>query len=734
MTKKLKIRVARQLDEKKNDAVSKKIEYLMDKEGKPQDQAVAIALSMDERGELEEDQLEEKCQKGYKTHHKRKTKVMFGKRYRNCVKNERQLSDAEKMTMDDILSDNDVISFDFDNTLIKSYPDYAEDGSVFYANGGSNASMRRLILDLIDDPSKKVYVVTARKQEIDEKVPETSIETVLNKLHLEPDGFFYTDGERKVTKLKELGVQVHFDDDKKEHAALQGSGIQSFYPDEFLEDTMNVSKAVAVTMDNKVLILKRADTGEFDIPGGHGKDGETSEFTAFRETKEETGLELSNIHKISTKQVTFQGREETITYLYAKLNSTSEVLASEIDLDTNENTEFYFVDPQSIDDYMGNATQNLKNVGNTIKSLTIDEQMEPFQRKMAAGYSEKKKKMIGQGGNKYKSAAYSQKPSYKRSKSAPPGFGAMGEGLVREEMKNMLSEIDFDLSKLKMKDQLCPSIWKNNELMADVRRKLLQIAEDFINDSPIEGRVEDITLTGSLAGYNYHDGSDIDLHLLVDFGEEDEIVQKLMNLMRISWNENHNIYIGGHEVEIYVQDANEKHYSAGVYSLSDGKWLVEPSKEAIELDFDAIVNKAQGLSDEIDAIEEDYLAKRYEKAQKSVERLREKMKNMRSDGLEDEGIYSIENMAFKLLRNSGQIGKLMNLGNDSYDSELSDSRKGKIRVNIVQNVDEKKKKRRKKRKKAKKRRYHGVYYPYGGLQDTFSGGSGDGGDGGGGGE
>jgi hypothetical protein len=73
MTKKLKIRVARQLDEKKNDAVSKKIEYLMDKEGKPQDQAVAIALSMDERGELEENQLEEKCQKGYKTHHKRKT-------------------------------------------------------------------------------------------------------------------------------------------------------------------------------------------------------------------------------------------------------------------------------------------------------------------------------------------------------------------------------------------------------------------------------------------------------------------------------------------------------------------------------------------------------------------------------------------------------------------------------------------------------------------------------------
>ena len=34
------------------------------------------------------EEIEEKCQKGYKTHPTRKTKVMFGKRYRNCVKAE----------------------------------------------------------------------------------------------------------------------------------------------------------------------------------------------------------------------------------------------------------------------------------------------------------------------------------------------------------------------------------------------------------------------------------------------------------------------------------------------------------------------------------------------------------------------------------------------------------------------------------------------------------------------
>ncbi len=34
------------------------------------------------------DLLGERCQKGYKTHPKRKTKKMFGRTYRNCVKAE----------------------------------------------------------------------------------------------------------------------------------------------------------------------------------------------------------------------------------------------------------------------------------------------------------------------------------------------------------------------------------------------------------------------------------------------------------------------------------------------------------------------------------------------------------------------------------------------------------------------------------------------------------------------
>ena len=227
------------------------------------------------------------------------------------------MTEQEKITLSQIVRDNSIISFDFDNTLVKSFTDINQDGELQYVSGGSNVTMINLMKNLIDDPSKKVYLVTSRSESGEERAGDQSVKSQLERLNIRPDGVFFTNSQPKVTKLKELGVEIHFDDDKKEHQDIQGSGIQSFYPDDFVEDTNQVSKVVAVTLDNKVLILKRADTGEFDIPGGHGKSGETPQFTAIRETLEETGLDLFNIKKINTKQVEFQGRKEEITYLYA---------------------------------------------------------------------------------------------------------------------------------------------------------------------------------------------------------------------------------------------------------------------------------------------------------------------------------------------------------------------------------------------------------------------------------
>ena len=51
-----------------------------------------VNISKEDLQQIIKEELEavlyEKCQKGYKTHEKRKTKEMFGKTYRNCVKAE----------------------------------------------------------------------------------------------------------------------------------------------------------------------------------------------------------------------------------------------------------------------------------------------------------------------------------------------------------------------------------------------------------------------------------------------------------------------------------------------------------------------------------------------------------------------------------------------------------------------------------------------------------------------
>lgn len=45
--------------------------------------------------EMVKQQLEERCQKGYKTHPTRKTKKMFGRTYRNCVKAESMVNEDD---------------------------------------------------------------------------------------------------------------------------------------------------------------------------------------------------------------------------------------------------------------------------------------------------------------------------------------------------------------------------------------------------------------------------------------------------------------------------------------------------------------------------------------------------------------------------------------------------------------------------------------------------------------
>ena len=210
--------------------------------------------------------------------------------------------------------------------------------------------------------------------------------------------------------------------------------------------------------------------------------------------------------------------------------------------------------------------------------------------------------------------------------------------------------------------ELNPALWDNNRLRPEVREKLLKIAHHFalyLNVSRLY--LKDVTLSGSSAGYNYSEYSDIDLHLVVSkTNGNDELYTAKKNL----YNNEHNLAIGNIPVELYVQPADQKHHSAGIYSVLDDKWINEPVHEEPTTDPKDIKAKARNYASKINsAMRSGDLAK----CRETMEELR----RLRKAGLEAGGEQSVENLAFKLLRARGQIDKMRKYITKLDSAELS---------------------------------------------------------------
>jgi hypothetical protein len=181
-------------------------------------------------------------------------------------------------------------------------------------------------------------------------------------------------------------------------------------------------------------------------------------------------------------------------------------------------------------------------------------------------------------------------------------------------------------------------------------------------------------LVGSLVGYNWSEFSDFDLHILYDFndsGDKKELYEDLFRLKKTVFNAAHDIYIKGYEVEVYVQDLNEKNESLGVYSIMDNEWVQIPNKEEFTLDKTKVKQKAEQWMDIIDGVLENAEDEELEDAVKLVKKYREKLRKYRTCGLKKEGEFSYENLVFKFLRRNGYIEKLENFKNKIVDKRLS---------------------------------------------------------------
>ena len=232
------------------------------------------------------------------------------------------------------------------------------------------------------------------------------------------------------------------------------------------------------------------------------------------------------------------------------------------------------------------------------------------------------------------------------------------------------------INSFDIQDTLVPEVWDNEQLKPEVREKLLQIAQDFFDslELPKGTKLKDIKLTGSLANYNWSKFSDFDLHLVLDFSEiddDEEFVRNYFMAKKGIWNDAHDITIYGFPVEIYVENEGESHTASGLYSILNDEWIVIPKKQEVMIDKDDISTKAEDYISQTEEVQKLYDEGKYEEVIIKVDKIKERLRNMRSSGLEKGGEYSVENLAFKVLRRSDIIGQLNDLKSQSYDTIMT---------------------------------------------------------------
>lgn len=217
-------------------------------------------------------------------------------------------------------------------------------------------------------------------------------------------------------------------------------------------------------------------------------------------------------------------------------------------------------------------------------------------------------------------------------------------------------------------DTLNPQAWSGTNLRPEVHDHLLKIASKFVEYLEIPNfQVLDIVLTGSNANYNWNQFSDFDLHVVTDYDNLQcpDIAENFYNAKKKIWNDAHDIKIGQHEIELYIEDNDNPPKSSGMYSLQDDAWIKKPRHEAPDIDDRAVQVKVKYLLDT--------LRKTLQHATdpEDLKMVLTRLRDMRRAGLESGGEFGVENLAFKTLRNMKAIDMLAQAFYRLQDRELT---------------------------------------------------------------
>jgi predicted nucleotidyltransferase len=223
------------------------------------------------------------------------------------------------------------------------------------------------------------------------------------------------------------------------------------------------------------------------------------------------------------------------------------------------------------------------------------------------------------------------------------------------------------LGSVRPKRGLSPKVWDGDTLRPEIANALGRIAKRFLEELELELDIEDIILTGSYAGRTWGPGSDLDLHIIADFGSFDdpEAAQRATKLAKFKWEEEHDITLKGIPVEVYVEGVDEDPPEVtGRWSIPKNKWLLEPPEGGPSFDESKVVKKVMDFREVIQRARREHSEGPLMSAMKRITK-------MRKAGLTRDGELSSENLAYRVLRRTGELQAAWDEIHDLVDSQLS---------------------------------------------------------------
>lgn len=242
-------------------------------------------------------------------------------------------------------------------------------------------------------------------------------------------------------------------------------------------------------------------------------------------------------------------------------------------------------------------------------------------------------------------------------------------------MRQYITPDNINLKSFDIKKELTPKIWVNNKLKENVRKRLLKIANDFLDTTGIDFVPVDIVLVGSITGFNWSKYSDIDLHIIADFSKLNDDIELIKNYFmakKCLWNDKHkDLSIYNYDVELYVQDIHEENASNGVYSIKYNQWIKIPTSIHASLKKDIIkklaafyINKINYYNNKFDKLKSNHS---FLLLESKVNYLYDLIVKGRKTSLAKEGEQAAGNIIFKVLRRSGHLGILNDLKRKLFD-------------------------------------------------------------------